>query len=56
MEERKKKKKKKRGERRDGKREEEKDVSFSSAPLNRSPLANDDTIKETRVERFVCFE
>lgn len=45
-----------RGERRDGKREEKKDVSFFPAPLNRSPLANDDTIKETRVERFVWFE
>ena len=38
------------------KEKRKKDVSFFPAPLNRSPLANDDTIKETRVERFVWFE
>lgn len=38
------------------KEKRKKDVSFSPAPLNRSPLANDDTIKETRAEeRFVWF-
>ena len=45
--------KRKKEKRREGK---EQGVSFSPAPLNRSPLANDDTIKETRAEeRFVWF-
>ena len=56
MDEREEREKEKKGEKERRREGKEQGVSFSPAPLNHSPLANDDTIKETRAEeRFVWF-